>query len=303
MELATPEMILETNSMVYSLMAEADYSFDDALGITEEMISRNPFMLLHAVPCIESDSLDIEDDPLFEAFFWAMSVTNGNEELLAEAMLYESPQAIAEAIGDVTVGKAANNAAAGIKASAQDTADKASETAGTITRGVRRFANNVKHNVVNPIAVRLHNMVKAISDANEEEKREMVISGSFFHKIRHLFKKILLFWWVRPAIFALIPGFGFSPLTPIIWLTKLVITTGMAVDIVEKGYKATVGDGNLAPKTRNRVIQELELELRMTREKIEDARGAGDREKKYALMRLENKIEQEISRIKYGASI
>ena len=179
--------------------------------------------------------------------------------------------------------------------SASDAANKVSDAVGTATRGVRRFANDVKHKVVNPLAVRMYNMVKAVSDANEEEKREMVISGSFFHKLRHLFKKFLLFWWVRPAIFAFLPG------GPLAILIKIVVTVGMAADLVHKSVKATVGDGNLVPQTRARVIQELELELKMVREKIEDARGAGDREKKYQLMRLENKIEHEISRVKYGA--
>jgi hypothetical protein len=294
---ATPEIMLENNSLVY-VLNESGYSLEDSIAISEDMIAKNPYMVLHAVPCIESDFFDPMNDPLIDAFSWAYEATNGNIELLAEALVYDDcVHVVAEELGDASVSHAASTAASGIKASASSAAEKVGDAAGTATRGVRRFANDVKHKVVNPLAVRLHNMVKAITDANEEEKREMVISGSFFHKLRHLFKKFLLFWWVRPAIFALLP---FSPITI---LVKIVVTTGMAVDLVHKGYKATVGDGNLVPETRNRVIQELELELRMTREKIEDARGAGDREKKYQLMRLENKIEQEIARVKYGASI
>lgn len=297
MEQATPEMIMENNPLVYALMTESSYSFEDAVAISEQLVEDNPFMILHQVPCIESEALDIEDDPLFEAFIWAFIETKGDAKLMAEAMVYDTPSIVAEEAGEMTMGKAASNAAAGIKASASNATNTASETAGNVSRGVRRFANDAKHKVVNPIATRIYNAVKAIGDANEEEKREMVISGSFFHKLRHLFKKVLLFWWVRPAIFALMP---FNPITLLI---KIVVTVAMGADIVHKTYKATIGDGNLVPATRNRVIQELELELKMTREKIEDARGAGDREKKYQLMRLENKIEQEIARVKYGATI
>jgi hypothetical protein len=294
---ATPDIMLENNSLVYALN-EAGYSVEEAIAISEDMIAKNPYMALHTVPCIESDFFDPLNDPLIDTFSWAYEATNGDVNLLAEALIYDTCyRVVDEAIGDASVSQAASNAANGIKASASSAAQQAGDAASTVSRGVRRFANDVKHKVANPLATRLHNMVKAITDANEEEKREMVISGSFFYKLRHLFKKFLLFWWVRPAIFAVLP---FSPLTI---LVKIVVTTAMAADLVHKGYKATVGDGNLVPETRNRVIQELELELRMTREKIEDARGAGDREKKYQLMRLENKIEQEIARVKYGASI
>jgi uncharacterized protein (UPF0147 family) len=296
-ENATPEMIIANNPLVYSLIHESALSFDEAVAVSEGLVAQNPFMILHQVPCIESDALDIEDDPLVEAFIWALTETHCDEKLLAEAMMYDTPAELAEATGEMTMAKAAGNAAEGIKNSASSAVDKVSNAASTVSRDVRRVANDAKHKVVNPLATRMYNAVKAISDANEEEKREMVISGSFFYKLRHLFKKFLLFWWVRPAIFALLP---FNPITILI---KIVVTVAMGADLIHKGYKATAGDGNLVPETRNRVIQELELELRMTREKIEDARGAGDREKKYQLMRLENKIEQEIARVKYGASI
>ena len=54
-------------------------------------------------------------------------------------------------------------------------------------------------------------------------------------------------------------------------------------------------------KARDGAIRELELELKLTREKIEDSRSDGNKQEKYALMRLESKIEDDIARIKYGA--
>jgi hypothetical protein len=45
---------------------------------------------------------------------------------------------------------------------------------------------------------------------------------------------------------------------------------------------------------------ELETELKITREKIEDAKGENAKEKKYQLMRIESELEKEIFRIKHG---
>jgi sialic acid synthase SpsE len=52
-------------------------------------------------------------------------------------------------------------------------------------------------------------------------------------------------------------------------------------------------------RTKRVLINELELELKICREKIDDARSAGDKNAKYQLTRVENSIEQEIKRLKY----
>ena len=45
---------------------------------------------------------------------------------------------------------------------------------------------------------------------------------------------------------------------------------------------------------------DLETELKITREKIEDAKGENNKEQKYQLMRIEAQLEKEIFRIKHG---
>lgn len=61
---------------------------------------------------------------------------------------------------------------------------------------------------------------------------------------------------------------------------------------------------NLTKKTeereKKRILLELETNLKLTREKIEDAKAENDRKKKYQLMRIEATLEKEITRIKYG---
>jgi hypothetical protein len=54
-------------------------------------------------------------------------------------------------------------------------------------------------------------------------------------------------------------------------------------------------------KTEKRaLLAELESELEMVNEKIEDAKGDGNREAKYALMRTRNALNNAIGRLKYG---
>ena len=58
-------------------------------------------------------------------------------------------------------------------------------------------------------------------------------------------------------------------------------------------------DQKLDRDARQEILHELENELKMCDEKIEDARGDRNKEKKYQLMRIKHKLEHDIGRIKY----
>lgn len=51
---------------------------------------------------------------------------------------------------------------------------------------------------------------------------------------------------------------------------------------------------------RRKILMELDTEIEMITEKIEDARGDGNREAKYAMMRTKKELENAKSRIEYG---
>lgn len=59
-------------------------------------------------------------------------------------------------------------------------------------------------------------------------------------------------------------------------------------------------DGLCTEKEKVIVIRDLQQELAITKEKIKDADSKGDNENKYKLMRIENKLDREIQRIKYN---
>ena len=53
-------------------------------------------------------------------------------------------------------------------------------------------------------------------------------------------------------------------------------------------------------REKKRILLELETELKIVKEKIEDARGDNNKQQKYQLMRIQANLEKEITRIRHG---
>ena len=53
-------------------------------------------------------------------------------------------------------------------------------------------------------------------------------------------------------------------------------------------------------REKKRIMLELQTELKIVKEKIEDAKGENKKQEKYELMRIESQLEKEILRIKHG---
>jgi hypothetical protein len=143
----------------------------------------------------------------------------------------------------------------------------------TVSKGVDR-AKRAADTVVGPIMAKAKDVINAYQKDEEEDTREAVITDSSFVKLRNFFKQTAL-----PTI-----------------LTYYALGPAMAiVAFIAKQATKTSED-----KTRDAVVRELEMELKLTREKIEDARRKDDDKAKYELMRLESNIENNIAKIKYG---
>ena len=196
-----------------------------------------------------------------------------------------------EAEGDTFVGH--------VRQTVSDTASDINKGTKGIVRTVGDKFREAKTAIAksdNPIIIQLRKWYEwAINYDDEEEKREAVITGSAFIRIRRILGKYFLYYTLRPALIAALPG-GFM-LKLIMSLVSWVASTWDL--FINEGVRAGLGNDPNYEGARNRVIQELELELKMTREKIEDARSANNVKAKYELMRVENKIEHEIARIKY----
>lgn len=145
----------------------------------------------------------------------------------------------------------------------------------TIDKGKQAVhsAGKAVHTVSNPLVKMVQKFIDDYNKEIHEGAREIAITGSLFAKIRALFKRCLV-----STTFAFVL---FGPL-------------GALVSFTYQLYQHNKDN----TKARTSVLNELDFELKMVREKIEDAKSAGDNEKKYQLMRLGNKIEHNIDQIK-----
>ena len=121
-----------------------------------------------------------------------------------------------------------------------------------------------------------------IINMGREIKREKLIEGR---------PRIKIGKFIRNGILAIAGATGtaalFGPAT-----AAVIVGIGMLcrADLLKKTEK----------REKERILLDLETDLRITREKIEDAKAENDRKKKYQLMRIEATLQKEITRIKYG---
>ena len=127
--------------------------------------------------------------------------------------------------------------------------------------------------ITGPIMKSIKDITDGVNASIKEDTREEVITGSAFSKLKNIFTRCL------------VPAAGVG----LFFGGALAIVTFLGTLALHK---------SITKKTRGRIMQELQMELKMVREKIEDAKSAGDNENKYKLMRLENKIETQIEDVR-----
>ena len=144
----------------------------------------------------------------------------------------------------------------------------------TVTKNLRRLDDKAS-DVVN-------RKLDGIINTGRDLAREKIVEGRPAVKISR---------FIRTGIMALAAGTGAVSL----------LGPAAAAVIVAIGLYCK---RNLTKKTeereKKRILLDLETNLKITREKIEDAKAENDRKKKYQLMRIEATLEKEITRIKYG---
>ena len=144
----------------------------------------------------------------------------------------------------------------------------------TVTKNLRRLDDKAS-DVVN-------RKLDSIINTGRDLAREKIVEGRPAVKISR---------FIRNGIMALAAGTGAVSL----------LGPAAAAVIVAIGLYCK---RNLTKKTeereKKRILLDLETNLKINREKIEDAKAENDRKKKYQLMRIEATLEKEITRIKYG---
>lgn len=126
----------------------------------------------------------------------------------------------------------------------------------------------------------INNKIDRILNFTRDQKREKLITGKNTIRVSKVLKAII-------GILAAGTALKAKPLL------------GAAVTLI-----GILGARGLSKATevreKRRIMLDLETELKITREKIEDAKGENAKEKKYQLMRIESQLEKEIFRIKHG---
>ena len=112
-------------------------------------------------------------------------------------------------------------------------------------------------------------MVEKAKKADAEERRNIIIKGGVLPKVTRWLKRAI------PISIGLAAG------------TVIPITAVMSA-IAFIGWVCT--DKELDQRERTKILRELEDEIEIVNEKIEDARGESNKQKKYELMRIRNKL-------------
>ena len=147
------------------------------------------------------------------------------------------------------------------------------------------------------VSMAINSQIDQIVNFSEEAKREKIISGRSMIKVSRLLKT---------AITAIIAGKVVSklPKQKIVGIpfTKLWIKApllGLATTAIGL-LTARALSKKTEVKEKRKILFDLETELKVVKEKIEDAKGDNAKEQKYQLMRIESQLEKEIFRIKHN---
>ena len=254
------------NNPIINAMKNRGVSQEEALEMLNVAVMENPYLLVALTPIDEEYEFTEEnaieyDDKLFYAFMDAYMLDNMNIDNASILGRCNSYDQVAEGIVD-TVRK--------------------------VKREGEKAFDHIKSGRLSPVVAQLKDAIEEITGLSNEKKREMVVTGNGFIKGRRLFFKILTMWFAKPLLFAALPG------GPLMLLINIVVTVKGWANVYDEA------NGESEGAVKRQCIQELEMELKMTREKINDAKSKGDNKAKYQLMRLESRIEQEITRVKFG---
>ena len=255
--------------------------------LIENEFNPNPFNIYNLCPFDAGvsnltrtmyDIIDAEtDEELTEALFH-YSILDRICESIGDRIFYMSPDELVESVWfNDAVSEASGGGKAGAiaRTAARKSSRFVNDTLHKVKSGVDHVAN-AAGKVVDPMARFILQADQKIRDADHNERRKVILQGGYSSKIMR---------WIKRAIGMVI--------------ASVAIPGGLGVlasAISLVGFIAT--DRNLDKLERNRILRELEDELKIVTEKIEDSRGDENKQKKYELMRIKSSLEREIFRVK-----
>lgn len=203
------------------------------------------------------------------------------EELIESLNKFGQLMTICEVFGDDIVTENAGSVLQKAQRTLARGGAKAASGARAVGKAVHGFADAGKR-IVDPMARFIESTYDNIAKADMEERKMAVMSKGLKGKLWKIIK------WIKDVGILGLAAYGSS---------QLGFTVGTVIAAITLvGY--IVRNASLNINARTQVIRDLEEELKITKEKIDDSRGDENKQKKYELMRIESKLEKEISRIK-----
>lgn len=166
-------------------------------------------------------------------------------------------------------------------AKAREVSRKVRQASRTGVRKAHRAIKNAETNVskaIDPMEKFVISTKEKIRKADSAQRRNIILRGGIMPKVMRWLKRAI------PISAGLVAGQAI-PITSVISVIAFI------------GWFAT--DKYLDTRERNRIMKELEDEIEIVNEKIEDARGDVNKQKKYELMRIRNKLNRTRDKIRY----
>lgn len=251
------------------------------LDLTEEQVLETTVALTQAQFNIEFTKAfmnpHVTDESVLESVNQMMRLSNRYDGILAQSIILEgdkngngkidSHEVVVKKDGkEIVTDKPSSSAGQSAHATATKAShavrSKASKTKRS-TAGFKKAGGEAKDLVGGAI--------EKLDDMNKEERMEAIMQGGIRKKASTLIRTAIL----TGAATAINPALGIITL-----LSSAAMRRRSDVRLKEQ------------------VVSEYEGELKLVREKLRDAEQAGDRKKKYQLMRIENHLERNIERVK-----
>lgn len=148
------------------------------------------------------------------------------------------------------------------------------------TRKIANTSRKVKTSVkkaLDPMEKFIENTMTKAKKADSEERRNIILRGGVVPKITR---------WLKRAI----------PIAAGLVVGKAIPVAAVLSAIAFLGWIAT--DKALDHREKAKILKELDDEIEIVNEKIEDARGDSNKQKKYELMRIRNKLNRTRDNVK-----
>lgn len=165
---------------------------------------------------------------------------------------------------------------------ARDLSRKATKKEASAIRKVGGTVSELKKagkEAITPMEKFVKDSMKKIKEADENERRNIIIQGGTVPKVVR---------WLKRSILLIAGGTVGAVCSPVAVITCITFL----------GWVAS--DKYLDKKERAKILRELEDELQIVNEKIDDSRGDENKQKKYELMRIRNQLSRTKDKIRLG---